>query len=712
MDLTCFRRALFGAALSVLCASAAIVGAPQVRAAELTIADIVNLFIALDIIAPDKVDAARALAAQHGSAGGTGSTGGGVVCMPSQGPRIMLGSRGTEVATLQRALAADRSLYPEGAVSGYFDAATERAVQRFQAQSGIVTSGTPATTGYGAVGAQTRAGLVRMCIARPTVDLTIDGSDGPLSRPGGSYATFSWHSTNADYCTASGNAVTALGATSWNGRKGVSGSESILVGDEKTGVASYTLTCGASSGKVPPAVDSVTVNFVDDSVTPPPYKGPIIYSVDPSTVPLDGETRVTFTGKNFAPDAYVGVDGASVDRITPTKVALDGSSLRFLLPKDADYKDSITAYVVNPDMPIDTSVRNSVVLKIVDARPVTVTVSDTTIRSGEGVTYKIQINNPQVTDLTLTTLCPSDRSTVEAKASFGCGEKTRISVRENPFLWREWYTDPVGGTFYFDVVAFGSDQERIGTTERTKVTVLPSDTRDGVLEVTADSVSFDRIVNENRVGDDEQFYFEVKNPTNQTLSYQIAFDGEQPAWINTGYTKEVLHVDPKGVMGMGVSVDHTGLPVGIYRAAMLLAGDFAESPVRIPIKLNVREDTSATMRAVPDHLTFSSTPTGYYPSQTQGLKLINKTGHTAAYQVRVESGTGLFAVGFSRSSLSALTMVMPTLRAGEEVVIPVTAHATGLAYGKYTGSVVVTGEFVNTPIRVPIVLWVSDGMKG
>ena len=87
----------------------------------------------------------------------------------------------------------------------------------------------------------------------PTVDLKINNSDGPLTKFAG-YSTFSWISTNADYCTASGD-------TYWSGSKSTSGSESVWTGNEKTGVTTYQITCGASSGKTNPASDTVTVSF-------------------------------------------------------------------------------------------------------------------------------------------------------------------------------------------------------------------------------------------------------------------------------------------------------------------------------------------------------------------------------------------------------------------------------------------------------------------
>lgn len=65
------------------------------------------------------------------------------------------GDEGDDVANLQIFLSRDASIYPEGQVVGYFGPATERAVQRWQTKYGIVSAGTPSTTGYGAVGPRT-----------------------------------------------------------------------------------------------------------------------------------------------------------------------------------------------------------------------------------------------------------------------------------------------------------------------------------------------------------------------------------------------------------------------------------------------------------------------------------------------------------------------------------------------------------------------------
>lgn len=69
------------------------------------------------------------------------------------------GSRGSDVTELQTYLATNASIYPSGLITGYFGALTQAAVQRFQAAQGIVSNGTPQTTGYGRVGPMTMARL-------------------------------------------------------------------------------------------------------------------------------------------------------------------------------------------------------------------------------------------------------------------------------------------------------------------------------------------------------------------------------------------------------------------------------------------------------------------------------------------------------------------------------------------------------------------------
>ena len=65
-------------------------------------------------------------------------------------------SRATQVKSLQEFLAQDKTLYPEGLITGYFGSLTERAIWRFQEKYNIAKKG---DEGYGIVGPKTRAKL-------------------------------------------------------------------------------------------------------------------------------------------------------------------------------------------------------------------------------------------------------------------------------------------------------------------------------------------------------------------------------------------------------------------------------------------------------------------------------------------------------------------------------------------------------------------------
>jgi peptidoglycan hydrolase-like protein with peptidoglycan-binding domain len=67
-----------------------------------------------------------------------------------------LGNSNADVIDLQSFLKDNSAIYPEGLVTGYYGTLTQAAVQRFQSQNGLVSSGTAATTGYGRVGPLTR----------------------------------------------------------------------------------------------------------------------------------------------------------------------------------------------------------------------------------------------------------------------------------------------------------------------------------------------------------------------------------------------------------------------------------------------------------------------------------------------------------------------------------------------------------------------------
>ena len=81
---------------------------------------------------------------------------------PNPSRNLSFGSRGSDVVELQTFLIAEGDL-AAGNNTGYFGRMTETAVKSWQAKNGLVSSGTAATTGYGAVGPRTRAKIASVC---------------------------------------------------------------------------------------------------------------------------------------------------------------------------------------------------------------------------------------------------------------------------------------------------------------------------------------------------------------------------------------------------------------------------------------------------------------------------------------------------------------------------------------------------------------------
>ncbi len=72
------------------------------------------------------------------------------------------GSKGADVIGLQVFLAGQQALSPDN-ITGFFGKGTETAVKLWQSTHGIVSSGSPSTTGYGAVGKKTRNAIAALC---------------------------------------------------------------------------------------------------------------------------------------------------------------------------------------------------------------------------------------------------------------------------------------------------------------------------------------------------------------------------------------------------------------------------------------------------------------------------------------------------------------------------------------------------------------------
>ena len=81
---------------------------------------------------------------------------------PSFYRNLSRGMRGSDVATLQKYLK-NLGYYTYPSITGYYGSATESAVQKFQAKYGVVSSGSPASTGYGVFGPATRRKVASLC---------------------------------------------------------------------------------------------------------------------------------------------------------------------------------------------------------------------------------------------------------------------------------------------------------------------------------------------------------------------------------------------------------------------------------------------------------------------------------------------------------------------------------------------------------------------
>jgi len=111
-----------------------------------------------------------------------------------------LGSRGTEVTELQTYLSTDVNIYPSGLVTGYFGQLTKAGVERFQTEEGIVTSGTPTTTGYGRVGPRTLNALnTKIAGGVTTSDVYAPVIKTVTVTTGNTNATVSWEASEASF---------------------------------------------------------------------------------------------------------------------------------------------------------------------------------------------------------------------------------------------------------------------------------------------------------------------------------------------------------------------------------------------------------------------------------------------------------------------------------------------------------------------------------
>lgn len=258
------------------------------------------------------------------------------VC-PSLSRVLAYGAKGSDVSSLQQFLAQDASVYPERQVSGFFGALTQAAVQRWQAKNGIVSSGTPSSTGYGVVGPRTKSAMMSACagaqagvtgVASGFIEVAPAVGTAPLTVT----VTATINTTNSCSGTAymidfgDGLATRQIISTVGNCNQQIKAFTHTY-----TAAGVYTVTLAAGGHQTTASV-TVKGNGVQsggvDSITP---------SVTSGTTPLS----VTFTGTVSASDAgnciYSCVDSVNFG---------DGTSLSVPLPTIQAGYQTYTNYTV------------------------------------------------------------------------------------------------------------------------------------------------------------------------------------------------------------------------------------------------------------------------------------------------------------------------------------------------------------------------------
>ena len=121
------------------------------------------------------------------------------VSCPSLPRTLSAGSSGGDVYDLQRFLAGGG--YFSASPTGFFGPVTQAAVQAWQSANGVVSSGDPASTGWGVVGARTRAAIVAKCAtaSTPSTPATPAVSTCPIASPPATICSTGWKANTDAY---------------------------------------------------------------------------------------------------------------------------------------------------------------------------------------------------------------------------------------------------------------------------------------------------------------------------------------------------------------------------------------------------------------------------------------------------------------------------------------------------------------------------------
>ncbi|MES2134977.1 MAG: peptidoglycan-binding domain-containing protein [Patescibacteria group bacterium] len=321
------------------------------------------------------------------------------------------GATGGQVTMLQKFLAADSSIYPEGSITGYFGPATERAVQRWQVQNGVVSSGSPETNGYGVVGSMTRAAFAKRCgntsspsytTPMPTKPLPTTPTTNPKTNTWpsitfsyissgnviGSYANLPANSQIRLVNSSTGQAYTAQNTLVWSGG---SGSLSIPIPNDLPN-GSYYLRVTDYYSPSTTILESKAFQTGSDVQTQSVTISQ--FSASPTTVSAGQAILFTWSSNLSQNDISVYGGGCNIEGVTQNNVALNvtsgfvgaSGSVTYVAPATAKYtllcssggKDGSSSASAQATVYVGQQQTNSVVIN-------SFTASQTSVSSGQPI---------------------------------------------------------------------------------------------------------------------------------------------------------------------------------------------------------------------------------------------------------------------------------------------------------------------------------------
>ncbi len=184
---------------------------------------------------------------------GTPNTGASFAC-PVFSRTLSRGAQGNDVSELQKLLASGGFLKTEP--TGYFGALTEKALQDFQKKVGLISLGSPETTGWGVFGPKSRAFIAKLCSneltarTKPAVTTTAPAACTVLTTPPQSACVGIWQKIkDSNGCDTGWQCIVSRSATSGNRPPtiaSIDGPSGLSVGDYGTWDVSATDPEGGS----------------------------------------------------------------------------------------------------------------------------------------------------------------------------------------------------------------------------------------------------------------------------------------------------------------------------------------------------------------------------------------------------------------------------------------------------------------------------------